>query len=337
MSLSLEADLPAIQGELAAWAEALRSIGRMVEEVERVQVDKAHSPPALVRMIADFEALRQLGRNWSQELRPALVATVPGGIEAYAASFSAHTSAALSALEGSDKALARARVGQELALLDAELAVHLGSTRAVDGKLKQFMTSLGQTVKAIETDGNQAVAEVRLDEERLGRILAELDQLIGTASSEKSKIDFLLLGQGSSGSEVADVLLTISPATWLVRAGYQIWSWLGGSDPAEEQRRRIEELRRQRDSMSNEQRRVAGLRLIHREIAPLAEGGRQAIGASGQIVNFWAVFQTKQESVVSAVARGSAADLAALVRIHLNAGARAWGQLAAYARSLRTP
>jgi hypothetical protein len=337
MTLSLESDLPAIQGELSAWAEALRSIGRMVEEVERVQVDQTHSPPALVRMIADFEALRQLGRNWTQELRPALVATVPGGIEAYAASFSAHTIAALSALEGSDKALAHARVGQELALLDAELAVHLGSTIAVDGKLKQFMTSLDRTVQAIETDGRQAVAEVQLDEERLGRILAELDQLIGTASSEKSRIDFLLTGQGTTGSEIADVLLTINPAALLVRVGYAIWSFFGGTDPAEEQRRRIDDLRRQRDSMSNEQRRVAGLRLIHRQIAPLADGGRQAIRASGQIVNFWAVFQTKQESVVSAIARSSAADAAALVRVHLNAGARAWGQLAAYARSLRTP
>ena len=337
MTLSLETDLPAIQGELAAWTESLRSIGRMVGEVERVQVDRTHSPPALVRMIADFEALRQLGRDWTQGLRPALVATVPGGIEAYSASFSAHASAALSALEGSDKALARARVGQELALLDAELAVHLGSTRAVDGKLKQFMTSLSQIVQAIEADGQQAVSEVRLDEERLGRILAELDQLIGEASSEKSRIDFLLTGQGTTGSEVADVLLTVNPAALLVRVGYAVWSFFGGTDPAEEQRRRIEDLRRQRDSMSNEQRRVAGLRLIHRQIAPLADGGRQAIQASGQIVNFWAVFQTKQESVSSAIARSSAADLAALVRLHLNAGARGWAQLAAYARSLRTP
>jgi len=337
MTLSLESDLPAIQSELSAWAEALRSIGRMVEEAERVQVERTHSPPALVRLIADFEALRDLGRTWTQELRPALVATVPGGIEAYAASFTAHTNAALSALEGSDKALARARVAQELALLDAALAVHLAATRAVDGKLKQFMASLDRIVQAIEADGKQAVGEVQLDEERLGRILAELDKLIGETSTEKSRIDFLLTGQGTTGSEIVDVLLTINPAALLVRVGYAVWSFFGGSDPAEEQRRRIEDLRRQRDSMSNEQRRVAGLRLIHRQIAPLADGGRQAIGASGQIVNFWAVFQTKQESLATAVARGSAADAAALIRIHLNSGARAWGQLAAYARSLRTP
>ncbi|MFL6846673.1 MAG: hypothetical protein ACJ8ER_17545 [Allosphingosinicella sp.] len=337
MTLSLATDLSAIQGELAAWAEALRSIGKMVEEVERVQVDQTHSPPALVRMIADFEALRQLGRNWTNELRPALVATVPGGIEAYAASFDAHTRAALSALEGSDKALAQARVKQEMALLDAELAVHLGATKAVDAKLKQFMASLDKYVQAIEIDGKQAVNEVQLDEDRLARTLAELDQLIGTASSEKSRIDFLLTGQGTTGSGVVDVLLTINPAALLVRAGYAVWSFFGGSNPAEEQRRRIEDLRRQRDSMSNEQRRVAGLRLIHRQIAPLADGGRQAIRASGQIVNFWAVFQTKQESVVSAIARSSAGDIAPLVRVHLNTGAKAWAQLAAYARSLRTP
>jgi len=169
-----------------------------------------------------------------------------------------------------------------------------------------------------------------------GLSVAELDKLIGEASSEKSRIDFLLTGQGSSGSEIVDVLLTINPAALLVRVGYAIWSFFGGSDPAEEQKRRIEDLRRQRDSMSNEQRRVAGLRLIHRQIAPLADGGREAIRASGQIVNFWAVFQTKQESVASAIGRSSASDVAALVRVHLNTGARAWEQLAAYARSLRT-
>jgi hypothetical protein len=111
----------------------------------------------------------------------------------------------------------------------------------------------------------------------------------------------------------------------------------GGKDPNEEARGRIEALRRQRDSMSNEQRRVAGLRLIHRQIAPLADSGREAIRASGQIVNFWAVFQTKQESVASAIAESAAADVAMLARIHLNAGARSWEQLAAYARSLKTP
>ncbi len=215
--------------------------------------------------------------------------------------------------------------------------MHLGRTKAVDAQLKQFMMGLHQTVQAIDTDGKQAVAEVQLDEARLARILAELDQLIGSTSSEKSRIDFLLLGQGSSGSPVIDVLATINPAMWLARAGYAIWKLFGGKDPNEELRRRIEDLRRQRDSMSSEQRRVAGLRLIHRQIAPLAEGGHEAVRASGQIVNFWAVFQVKQESVAGAIAKSGAADVAALSRIHLNTGARAWEQLAAYARSLKTP
>jgi len=337
MTLSLETDLSGVQGELKAWAEALRSIGSLVEQCERAQVDQTHSPPALVRLIADFERLRQLGRHWTQELRPALVTTIPGGIEAYSASFRAHASAALSALAGSDAALARARATQELALLDGELAVHLGRARAVDGELKLLIGTLHQTVQAIEADGQQAVAEVKLDEKRLARILAELDQLIGESSSEKSRIDFLLRGEGTSGSEAIDVLTNILPGTALVRLGYKIWEFFGGSDPAEELRRRIEELRRQRDSMSNEQRRVAGLRLIHRQIAPLAGSGHEAMRASGQIVNVWAVFQAKQESVLAAIGRSSAADIAALARIQLNAGTRAWEQLAAYARSLKTP
>jgi hypothetical protein len=337
MTLSLETDLSGIQGELTAWADALRKIGSLVEQAERVQVDQTSSPAALVRMIADFEALRTLGRDWTRELRPSLVATIPGGIEAYAASFRARSKAALSAIAGKDQALARAQVAQELAILDGELAVHLGRTKAADAKLKQFMLDLQTTVSAIDADGKQAVDEVQLDEARLSRILGELDQLIGSASTAKSQIDFLLLGQGSSGSPVVDVLATINPAMWAVRAGYAIWKLFGGKDPNEEARRRIEDLRRQRDSMSNEQRRVAGLRLIHRQIAPLVDGGREAVGASTQIVNFWAVFQTKQESVVSAIAKSGAADIAGLVRIHLNTGARAWEQLAAYARSLKTP
>jgi hypothetical protein len=89
--------------------------------------------------------------------------------------------------------------------------------------------------------------------------------------------------------------------------------------------------------MSDEQRRVAGLRLAHRQIAPLADRGHDAVRASGEIVNFWAVFQTKQESVTGAIARSGAADIAAVARIHLNAGTRGWDQLAAYARSLRIP
>src|SRR4051794_26402592 len=104
MTLSLETDLSGIQGELTAWADALRKIGGLVEQVDRIQVDQTSSPPALVRMIADFEELRALGRDWTQELRPSLVATIPGGIDAYAASFSTRSKAALSALEGSDQA-----------------------------------------------------------------------------------------------------------------------------------------------------------------------------------------------------------------------------------------
>ena len=73
------------------------------------------------------------------------------------------------------------------------------------------------------------------------------------------------------------------------------------------------------------------------QIAPLVDSGRAAVHASSQIVNFWAVFQTKQESVVRAIAQSAAADVAGLVRMHLNAGARAWEQLAAYARSLKIP
>jgi len=337
MTLSLETDLSAIRGELTAWVEALRKIGNLVEQVGRVQVDQTSSPPALVRMIADFEALRTLGQGWTQDLRPSLVATIPGGIEAYAASFRARSKAALSAIEGKDQALARAQVTQELAILDGELAVHLSRTKAADARLQQFMTDLQKTVDAIDADGKQAVDEVQLDEARLSRILAELDQLIGSASSEKSRIDFLLLAQGSSGSPVVDVLATINPAMWAVRAGYAIWKLFGGKDPNEDMRRRIEDLRRQRDSMSNEQRRVAGLRLIHRQIAPLADGGREAVRASTQIVNFWAVFQVKQESVVNAIAESAAADIALYVRIHLKAGATAWEQLAAYAKSLKTP
>ncbi len=45
MTLSLETDLSAIQGELTAWAGALRSIGNLVEQVERIQVDQTQSPP----------------------------------------------------------------------------------------------------------------------------------------------------------------------------------------------------------------------------------------------------------------------------------------------------
>jgi len=338
MTLSLDTNLSAIQGGLSTWAEALRSIGSLVEQVERIQVDQTSSPPALVRMITDFEALRRLGQDWTLGLRPTLVATVPGAIDSYAASFRTHAKTALSALEGKvHPVVARARVRQELAILDSELAAHLEGTRAADAYLRQFMTSLDQTVEAIDTNGRQAVAEVDLDEERLGRILAELNHLIGAASNGKTMVDFLLIGQSSGGSPVVDVLGNLNPATFMVRSWYKIYRLFGGKDPTDQTRRNIEDLRRKRDSMSNEQRRVAGLRLIHRQIAPLVDSGRAAVHASSQIVNFWAVFQTKQESVVRAIAQSAAADVAGLVRMHLNAGARAWEQLAAYARSLKIP
>lgn len=334
MTPSPDTDLSALQGDLLTWAAALRSIGDLVEQVGRAQVEQVRSPPALVRMIADFEALGQLGRRWTQGLRQELVATVPGGIEAYAASFRAHATAALEALEGSDEAEVRSRTGQELAILDRELGEHLARTKAVDRDLIQFTTALRETVRAIESNGTQAVDEVDLDEARLNRILAELNQLIGASTNQKTQVDFLLIGQG--GSRTADVLANLNPGTFLVRTGYKFWRMLGGRDPGEELRKRIEALRRDRDAMSDEQRRVAGLRLIRRQIAPLADVGRDAVHASAQIVNFWAVFQTRQESVASAIARSGAAAIVERARMHLNAGARAWEQLAAYARSLKT-
>ena len=39
MTLSLETDLSGIQGDLTAWADAIRKIGGLVEQVDRIQVD----------------------------------------------------------------------------------------------------------------------------------------------------------------------------------------------------------------------------------------------------------------------------------------------------------
>lgn len=337
MTLSLDADLPTIRGELDSWAGALRSIGHLVGQIERVSVDPVDSPPAAARMVSDFEVLRRLAQSWPDDLRSELVATIPGGIQAYARSFRTHSEAALAALEGKDEVVARRRVRQELDLLGQALALQFDRARAVDVRLRQFLIALGQIVQSLKDSGDQAVAQVQLDERHLARILAELDELIGAAGSEKSRIDFLLLGEGSSGSEAVDVLAAINPVNTLVRLGYRIWTFFGGSDPAEEVRQRIEGLRRQRESMSRAQRRVAGLRLVHRQIEPLVEEGRDALAASGRIVNFWAVLETKLESVAIAVARSGATDLPALSRVHLNTGIRGWDQLAAYARSLTLP
>lgn len=286
---------------------------------------------------------------WVDPLGPLVFAQVPQSIINYGNTFSTATDNIISILSSLPPSKApTSDQQQQINALINELLVVLQEEKTkildIHKRLQEFANNIQNDHTKLLDGQNSAQQQVQLEEKHIDLINAQINKIKAQLQTDNTSATASEIGLGVAifitVVGIALAVATAGAAAPLIAVGIGVIG-VGGAIAGtvifnEKVKADIEELYKQQAALSDEQRQVSALLGITSSIQTLVTHNEAAIKAVSNVLDTWAVLETKLQSVLDDLRKAEASNVSAIIeKLDLQTARKAWDQLVAFAQRMQ--
>lgn len=293
----------------------------------------------------DLKQAQEHAKVWVDTLGPLVFAQVPQSIINYGNTFSTATDNIISILSSlpPSKAPTSDQQQQINDLINALLVVLLDEkTKILDvhKQLQEFATNIHNDHTSLLEGQNSARQQVQLEQKQVDLINAQINKIKAQLQTDNTSATASEIGLGVAifitVAAIGLAVATAGAAAPLIAVGIGVIgvgaSIAGTVIFSEKVKADIEELYKQQAALSDEERQVCALQGITESIQSLVTQNEAATKAVSNVLDTWAVLETKLQSVLDDLQKAEASHVPAIIeKLDLQTARKAWDQLVAFA------